>query len=293
MIVPGAEGPNAEEVEEILVNRVRYQVPEKHVILDFWGRVSEGPRTRRKPNKFAHSLPFLPLVTSAQPLSSVHRPKKHRSPRKKTASGYESGNSSPLTDLTSSDNDSDIEMSTPAPSAPSAPPPTALNNLALLAEVRYIDYLASSSSSSSSATASTSAAVPNGSAKDKGKARALPPALPASTQHRGPRPSLPATVVGAIPPHRGASPSVSPAPLAAQSTTPAPAKLMELAVDTKEDLQALMRVRKLIQAQSASKGRDGGQGSEGDAVKRATMIGFLEGEAILVRLLPLPLSLPL
>ncbi|GAA6016523.1 hypothetical protein JCM10207_002826 [Rhodosporidiobolus poonsookiae] len=275
VIQPARERGGGEDVEEIVVNRVRYQVPEQHVILDFWGRVTEGPRSRRKPSA---------------------KSKKNRSPRKQ--SGYDSGNSSPLTDLTSSDeSDSDTEREkskTPASSA--------LDSLALLAEVRYIDLLNSSSAGVNGAASSS---------KDKGKARALPPALPASTQRRAGRPSLPALpgarlpigVPGtpsnaAIPSRPGASPSVSPAPsypsaspaagssAAATASTPG-GMLSELTVESKDDLQALTRVRKLLAAQTAAakaKEKDGLPGKDEDEARRATMLGFLEGAPILPKL---------
>ncbi|GAA6027027.1 hypothetical protein JCM8097_006051 [Rhodosporidiobolus ruineniae] len=309
VILPAKEKVSNDEVEELVVNRVRYQVPEQHIILDFWGRVTDGPRSRRK----------------GQP-----KAKKHRSPRK--ASGYDSGNSSPLTDLSSSDDDSDAEPSasaTPAPTA-STSAASALDNLALLAEVRYIDLL--SSSSSSAAGPSSSAAGSATAAKDKGKARAsvgapsLPPALPNSTQRRGgPRPSMPVTgssdaVAGAVTPSsaagvRGASPSLSPAPShvaglprrdssgstglsgvgaggagAGGAGAGGAAFSTELAVESKDDLQALMRVRKMIkeaaakkEAEAAAVGGGAGPGAD-EAKKRATMLAFLEGEAIVPRL---------
>ncbi|GAA5987150.1 hypothetical protein JCM11641_002147 [Rhodosporidiobolus odoratus] len=255
VIVPSKEKGMEVDVEEMVVNRVRYQVPEQHVILDFWGRCKDGPRTRRKP--------------------TLKNQRNGRSPRKQAASGYDSGNSSPLSDLTSSDEEeSDGEPSTSASAAPSA-----LDNLALLAEVRYVDFL--NSSAGANGIASTS--------KDKGKARAPPPALPASAQRRGPRPSLPLTLPGQSPapgtpsaspaasatPRRGPSPSFSPA------TSGAP-KLSEVTVETKEDLQALMRVRKMVKALTAAQGGDALK--EGDAAKRAAMLGFLEGEPIIPKL---------
>ncbi|GAA5868484.1 hypothetical protein JCM8547_006288 [Rhodosporidiobolus lusitaniae] len=239
IILPSREKVVNEEVEEIIVNRIRYQVPEQHVILDFWGRVSEGPRSRRKP-----------------------KIRKNRSPRKPAASGYESGNSSPLTDLTSSEDESDSDSRAVTPAAALPPPaPTALDNLALLAEVRYIDQFSSSSGSpvaststpAAPAAASTAApaSAPNG-ANDKGKARAFPPSAAAAASSH-PRPSL------------------SPAPASA-------AKSAELVVESKDDLQALMRVRKMIQAE---KGKEGEGGKGGDPARRAAMLGFLEGEPIL------------
>ncbi|BGP13943.1 hypothetical protein JCM10213_005527 [Rhodosporidiobolus nylandii] len=252
VIVPSKEKGVTEDVEEMVVNRVRYQVPEQHIILDFWGRVTHGPRSRRPPKPFQS------------------RPGKNRSPRKQATSGNAS-DSSELSDLTSSDeSDSDGGR---AP-AKSVPVPSALDNLALLAEVRYIDYLSSSSANGASAS------------KDKGKERAFPPALPASTQRRASRPSFPGTPGAVFPPPavgtpRGAgaaSPSLSPAIGAGVP------KLSEVEVETKEDLQALMRVRKMIQAQSASKGKEGQPPAPGDAAKRAAMIGFLEGEPIIPKL---------
>ncbi|GAA5888092.1 hypothetical protein JCM6882_000278 [Rhodosporidiobolus microsporus] len=296
VILPARVKLTPEEVEEITVNRIRYQVPEQHVILDFWGRVTEGPRSRR-----------------AKPAGS--KPRKNRSPRKPSASGYDSGDDSPLTDLTSSDDDdSDTEGSTPNPTASAAalaPPvsaPSALDNLALLAEVRYVDLLNATSSSAANGVASTSAsgsksAAPSASASSSSSSKprpaAPPPALPASTQRRGPRPSLPLTPgegspavpspsggvggVGA----KGTSPSPVPSfpsPAAGASAgavgAAAAGKSAELTVESKDDLQALMRVRKMMQAVAAAKGAKNAE----DEARRATLLGFLEGEPIIPKL---------
>lgn len=45
VVIPRREPPRImDDHEELTVNRVRYQVPEETVILDFWGRVNEGPK---------------------------------------------------------------------------------------------------------------------------------------------------------------------------------------------------------------------------------------------------------
>lgn len=39
VVVPKREPPKMEEYDELTVNRIRYQVPEETLILDFWARV--------------------------------------------------------------------------------------------------------------------------------------------------------------------------------------------------------------------------------------------------------------
>lgn len=255
VILPHQEASAAGEVEEMTVNRVRYQLPEQTVVLDFWNRVT------------------------GQKVSSSGSKKlgKARVPRKRSA-GYDSGDLSSLSELTSSDESGDEGRGSRSRRGASASAPTsALDNLALLAEVRYVDLL----NAQQQGTAGSNGTP----ARDKGKApiRDLPPALPNSIQRRGPRPSAPTPAPGAkrpsisgtsgpgtsatvgatptaAPTSRGASPSLSPAP-----------RSSELVVESKEDLQAIMRVRKLTKARDA----------EGEQW-RSTLFGFLEGEAILV-----------
>ena len=43
-VIPRQEPPRVEEFDELTVNRVRYQVPEETIILDFWGRVKDGAK---------------------------------------------------------------------------------------------------------------------------------------------------------------------------------------------------------------------------------------------------------
>ncbi|GJN88527.1 hypothetical protein Rhopal_001493-T1 [Rhodotorula paludigena] len=275
IVLPPRDAGAQEEVDEMTVNRVRYQVPEQHIILDFWGRLT------------GKKLPPPPPPKKA----------KIKSPRKRAAtSGYDSGDSSPLSDLTSSDEDDSDEQQPSTSKA--APAPSALDSLALLAEVRYVDFLAQQQQQTGT----------NGTpAKDKGKGvaspapaatRDLPPAQPNSIhRRRGPRPSAtpvgapipkrpslggPGTPAGAGagaasgsgPRSRGASPSLSPGAGAGA------ARPSEVVVDSKEDLKALTYVRKLL------------RGTEGDAANRAALLGFLEGEAILPKLQSAPSSTP-
>ncbi|GAA5978476.1 hypothetical protein JCM10908_004370 [Rhodotorula pacifica] len=255
IILPHQEAAAGGEVEEMTVNRVRYQLPEQTVVLDFWNRVT-GQKVSG---------------------SSSKKSAKARVPRKRSA-GYDSGDLSSLSELTSSDeSESEATRSSSRRAASSSGLVSALDSLALLAEVRYVDLLNSQQGSSVNGT-------PGRDAKGKGP-RDLPPALPNSIQRRGPRPSAPvpapgakrpsiggtstagavaptAGTPGATPRSRGGSPSLSPAP-----------RSSELVVETKEDLQALMRIRKLTKAKDA----------EGDQW-RSTLIGFLEGEPILPKL---------
>lgn len=41
VIIPRREPPRPEPFEEVTVNRVRYQVPEETLIMDFWGRLQD------------------------------------------------------------------------------------------------------------------------------------------------------------------------------------------------------------------------------------------------------------
>jgi hypothetical protein len=269
IILPHQEARAGGQVEEMTVNRVRYQLPEQTVVLDFWNRVTgqkvSGSSSKKSSNKA-------------------------RVPRKRSA-GYDSGDMSSLSELTSSD-ESESEVTgrsssrKAAASSTTSGPASALDSLAFLAEVRYVDLLNSQQGSSSSVVNGT----PGRDAKGKGP-RDLPPAVPNSIQRRGPRPSAPipaaataaqgakrtsigpsSSAVGTVAPavagtsagtsarSRGGSPSLSPAP-----------RSSELVVETKEDLQALMRIRKLTKTKDA----------EGDQW-RSTLFGFLEGEPILV-----------
>ncbi|GAA5950549.1 hypothetical protein JCM21900_001226 [Sporobolomyces salmonicolor] len=287
LVLPRKERQPAEEYEEMTVNRIRYQVPEQNIILDFWGKV-------------------VPKASGGKP---ALKSRKARLPRKKDISGYDSGASSPLTDLTTSDDDeymSDVAAES-IKSVEQQPGPSALDNLALLAEVRYIDYL-----NSSSASAGDDVLLNGGrtSPTDKGKAPARP-SLPTSTssgslagRRPGPRPSapppstsavpggsaakrFPVAAIAPIPPfaspasaanspsvaRRRNSPSLSPAPRA--MGTPLP----ELTVQNKEDLKALMHVRKMLAAQQ---GRESGRGEDGS--RRATLFSFLDGAPIIPKL---------
>ncbi|GAA5960472.1 hypothetical protein JCM8115_003190 [Rhodotorula mucilaginosa] len=271
IILPHQEARAGGQVEEMTVNRVRYQLPEQTVVLDFWNRVTgqkvSGSSSKKSSNKA-------------------------RVPRKRSA-GYDSGDMSSLSELTSSD-ESESEVTgrsssrKAAASSTTSGPASALDSLALLAEVRYVDLLNSQQGSSSSVVNGT----PGRDAKGKGP-RDLPPAVPNSIQRRGPRPSAPipaaataaqgakrtsigpsSSAVGTVAPavagtsagtsarSRGGSPSLSPAP-----------RSSELVVETKEDLQVLMRIRKLTKTKDA----------EGDQW-RSTLFGFLEGEPILPKL---------
>lgn len=271
IILPHQEARAGGEVEEMTVNRVRYQLPEQTVVLDFWNRVTG--------QKVSGSSSSKRSLTKA------------RVPRKRSA-GYDSGDMSSLSELTSSD-ESEAEATgrsssrkAAAASSTTSGPASALDSLALLAEVRYVDLLNSQQGSSSSVINGT----PGRDTKGKGP-RDLPPAVPNSIQRRGPRPSAPipaatAAAQGAkrtsIGPASGAVGNVAPAVAGTSAGTsarsrggspslsPAP-RSSELVVETKEDLQALMRIRKLTKAKDA----------EGDQW-RSTLFGFLEGEPILV-----------
>lgn len=255
------------------VNRIRYQVPEQNIILDFWGKVV--PPSRRTGEKA----------------------KKRASPRKKrvAGNGYESGNSSPLTDLSSSE-DEDVEMVDSRPAKPasrsvratSTPAPNPLDNLALLAEVRYIDLLRDSespatnpaqTSSSSSisqnaplpSTSTTSASIPPSTASASGTPRLSSSSLFAPGSATTGTASPTSTSIPLAGSARRTSPSLSPAPVgsaASRGTTPQ----AELTVQSKEDLKALMQVRKLLLSQGQAQGNT-----------KTTMLSFLEGAPIIVR----------
>ncbi|CEQ39932.1 SPOSA6832_01477 [Sporobolomyces salmonicolor] len=247
LVLPRKERQPAEEYEEMTVNRIRYQVPEQNIILDFWGKV-------------------VPKASGGKP---AFKSRKARLPRKKDISGYDSGASSPLTDLTTSDDDeymSDVAAES-IKSVEQQPGPSALDNLALLAEVRYIDYI-----NSSSASAGDDVLVNGGrtSPTDKGKAPRFPVAAIA------PIPPFASPASAANSPsvaRRRNSPSLSPAPRA--MGTPLP----ELTVQNKEDLKALMHVRKMLAAQQ---GRESGRGEDGS--RRATLFSFLDGAPIIPKL---------
>jgi len=275
IVQPPPERPPPEEYEEMTVNRIRYQVPEQNIILDFWGKIA--PPSRRNGE-------------------TGRKLKKRASPRKKRAAGngYESGSMSPLTDLTSSE-DEDVEMADSRPSksrlarATSTPAPSLLDNLALLAEVRYIDLLNNTNNDSSAAKPSSStsqnAPVPSTSAANSSSSSAsssvpAPPATSSGTP-RFSVPSIPPFNAGTASPtstsiplsgaNRRSSPSLSPAPVgstASRGTTPQ----AELTVQSKEDLKALMQVRKLLLSQGQAQG-----------TAKTTMLSFLEGAPIIVR----------
>ncbi|BGP46045.1 hypothetical protein JCM10450v2_001885 [Rhodotorula kratochvilovae] len=270
VVVPRKEEPQQQDVDEMTVNRVRYQVPEQHIILDFWGRVTGKKNLPPPPSKKA----------------------KGKSPRKRPAAGYESGDSSPLSDLTSSD-DSDSEREPSSRAAPAAAP-SALDSLALLAEVRYVDFLASQQQQPGPNGTPAKAGSTSGAAKGASSSvRDLPPALPNSTQRRLPPRGLagpvagagPAAALGAKRPSFGAG---SPAGTAvgpsrsrggSPSVSPAPGKLAEPTVESKEDLKALGHVRKLLAAQAKLK--------DGDANKTA-LLEYLEGAFVVPRLKTVP-----
>ncbi|GAA5845767.1 hypothetical protein JCM9279_006103, partial [Rhodotorula babjevae] len=198
VVVPRPEPQLQQEVDEMTVNRVRYQVPEQHIILDFWGRVTGQKGQPEQPSKKS----------------------KGKSPRRRP-SGWESGDSSSLSDLTSSDdsgNERRRSSSSRAAAAAAAPAaaaavkaePSPLDSLALLAEVRYIDYLeqqqqqppaqAVSNGTPAKAAAASGSATP-------GRAHDLPPALPNSTQRRLPPRGLGAPAPGAAGPSSASSSS--------------------------------------------------------------------------------------
>lgn len=259
------------------MNRIRYQVPEQNIILDFWGKIA--PPSRRTGEKL----------------------KKRASPRKKrtAGNGYDSGNSSPLTDLSSSgEEDAGMADARPPRSrslrATSTSVMNGLDNLALLAEVRYIDLLnegdcqPASPRTSQLHAVSANAPVPSTSSANAVASTSLPPP-PSSTADttRFPIPShVPLTPgsasvgtaspnVGSLPlagTARRASPSLSPAPVASaasRGTTPQ----AELTVQSKEDLKALMQVRKLLLSQGQAQGS-----------AKTTMMSFLEGAPIIPKL---------
>ncbi|GAA5995248.1 hypothetical protein JCM5350_002799 [Sporobolomyces pararoseus] len=274
IVQPPPERPPPEEYEEMTVNRIRYQVPEQNIILDFWGKVV--PPSRRTEEKA----------------------KKRASPRKKrvAGNGYESGNSSPLTDLSSSE-DEDVEMVDSRPAKPasrsvratSTPAPNPLDNLALLAEVRYIDLLRDSespatnpaqTSSSSSisqnaplpSTSTTSASIPPSTASASGTPRLSSSSLFAPGSATTGTASPTSTSIPLAGSARRTSPSLSPAPVgsaASRGTTPQ----AELTVQSKEDLKALMQVRKLLLSQGQAQGNT-----------KTTMLSFLEGAPIIPKL---------
>lgn len=287
IVLPPPERAPPEEYEEMTVNRIRYQVPEQNIILDFWGKVVP-PSRRGELGKKA---------------------KKRASPRKKRAmgNGYESGNSSPLTDLTSSE-DEDMEMADRRGSSRkregsniASATTSALDNLALLAEVRYIDMLNNpspqpSTSSVSDRKASVSSTTRNGPRPSLPlpSSSSAAPSAPAATSSSA---SNPRFSLGAIPPFSGnastgqaASPTTSSIPLSAStsatggrhgspSLSPAPGSARaappqsELTVQSKEDLKALMQVRKLLLSQGQAPGS-----------AKTTMLSFLEGAPIIVSL---------
>lgn len=276
IVLPHQEAAAGGEVEEMTVNRVRYQLPEQTVVLDFWNRV-----TGQK------------VAGGTGGASSSKKSAKARVARKRSAD-YDSGDLSSLSELTSSD-DSESEgtrSGSRKAASGSAGAVSALDSLALLAEVRYVDLLNSQQQDASPGVNGTPGRA--GEVKGKSGSRDLPPALPNSIQRRGgPRSSAPLSAPGTKRPSvvgggtpggagpvapgsgvpgvaavaavtaarsRAGSPSLSPAP-----------RSSELVVETKEDLQALMRVRRLTKAKDA----------EGDQW-RSTLFGFLEGEPILV-----------
>ncbi|GAA6061611.1 hypothetical protein JCM10212_000919 [Sporobolomyces blumeae] len=297
VVLPEPERGPPEEYEEMTVNRIRYQVPEQNIILDFWGKV-DGPARR----------------AAALGTRANGGKKKKASPKKRRVSrsamdGYESGNSSPLTDLTSSESE-DAEMDegdddergdrrtvkreASATARSAARTTTALDNLALLAEVRYIDLQSGSS---------TTADAPSAMSRDRPTAprQSLPrpagaPAIPSAAGSRStlasaplpgaaagttgtmasnagsPTPSPgPGVVAGAGPgaSQRRVSPSLSPAPGRPRTGTPQ----SELTIESKEDLKALMQVRKLLLSQGQAQGG-----------AKTTMLSFLEGAPIIPKL---------
>ncbi|GAA5904944.1 Rco1p [Sporobolomyces salmoneus] len=279
IVQPPPERAPPEEYEEMTVNRIRYQVPEQNIILDFWGKLSSSTSSSRK--------------TTAGGTKS--RERKRVSPKKKrrtnsssngngNGNGYESGNSSPLTDLTSSedeDRDGDIEMrqrprsksinrasTTPAPSSTNAnaTPTNLLDNLALLAEVRYIDLLNGNKDSTSAPPSSSSTA-----ANSRFPVPSIPPFTSPSSSSLPLAPSTSA--------QNRTSPSLSPAPvaIAARGTSATPQSQAELTVQSKEDLKALMQVRKLLLSQGQGQGQGSGNG-------KTTMLSFLEGAPIIPKL---------
>jgi len=181
--------------------------------------------------------------------------------------------------------------------------------------VRYIDYLEQQQQQQPAQAVSngTSAKAAASGSATPGRAHDLPPALPNSTQRRLPSRGLAPTASSAAGPSSASSTSARDVPKrptfgnrpsvgggaafaspgasttatlsrsrgGSPSVSPAPGKLADVAVESKEDLKALGHVRRLVAAQSKLK--------EGDA-KRAAMLDYLEGALIVVRR---RLSLPL
>ncbi|GAA5931878.1 Rco1p [Sporobolomyces koalae] len=281
IVQPAPEKAPPEEYEEMTVNRIRYQVPEQNIILDFWGKVV--PPSRRTSGK---------------------RSRKRSSSRRnqRNGNGYESGHSSSLTDLSSSEDeggDKTRERSAKASVAPVNP----LDNLALLAEVRYIDLLSAQDNSARERATSESdrAAAKPPTAHARASSRPIPSQASASTT----TPSANVTAspaassrfsLAAIPPFsagpsspnvaspaqsnshvsasgRHVSPTLSPAPPTGVVSSRFAATQAELTVQSKEDLKALMQVRKLLSSQGQAQGS-----------AKTTMLSFLEGAPIIPKL---------
>ncbi|GAA5847510.1 hypothetical protein JCM3766R1_005335 [Sporobolomyces carnicolor] len=264
---------HVEEYEEMTVNRIRYQVPEQNIILDFWAKV-QAPRRRRGGGGRKSAGRTTTNKLGGGDLSPRKKRKRRSNNNADGGNGYESGHSSPLTDLTTSseadnddddqdgysdaaaDEDDDLDDSRSAaggaPSRSCSPTTTSmkkkkrkhlasspLDNLALLAEVRYIDLV-------------------NG--RDSETTKLLAP--PTTTTGTGTAPPG----VGSVG-WRASSPTTT-----TKGVTPPPGG--ELTVQSKEDLKALMQVRKLLLS----------QGHAHDASAKTTMLSFLEGAPIIPKL---------
>ncbi|KAM0753938.1 hypothetical protein T439DRAFT_167600 [Meredithblackwellia eburnea MCA 4105] len=272
IILPTRDLPKfLDDFEELTVNRIRYQVPEETVILDFWGRVHEGPRLR-SPQKQG-----LELLTAAQLQGS-----------RESSMGSDESSLTSIGDLSDADPPEVIaSYSGRKPSMPSSyyPPSetTKLDSLAMLAEGFFQHLVASEESYSGSngvrdESAKEKPTAPNhhrrstmgpngmihgeGLSGDKGKGRAAE--YENGLEQRERRPSLRHSQWGASSSYSFSRNSASPSPSAAPLPT-------ELKVGSTEDLKALMAVRKLMGRASI------------DVQKRA-VLGFIEGAAIVPKL---------
>ncbi|ORY56458.1 hypothetical protein BCR35DRAFT_309871 [Leucosporidium creatinivorum] len=272
--------------EEMTVSRIRYQVPEDTVILDFWGRLTGAPKSARAPQ-------VAKLVRSGSP-DSVGSPLtsmgevSDADPPEVAKLGY-----SPY-----SKRNADLYgRRTPA----SGVDTSALDHLALLAENAYAEL--NGSGPSDTPTPATGPSPPGGVVgSDKGKgvdrrpsfgSSGGPPPAKRARQSLAPgaapidqssvSPATSSNAPLAIPPYRAgavdpSAPLARPHPPAREPSKHSSQTPSEVSVKSKEDLKALMHVRKLLASMD-----EAGMSAETFAEKKALMT-FMDGGAVVPKL---------
>ncbi|KAI5476507.1 hypothetical protein MNV49_007686 [Pseudohyphozyma bogoriensis] len=243
VIVPRREVPRLmDDYEEVTVNRIRYQVPEETIILDFWGRVQETAKARglRTPSR---KQVFDTLTNIAQRGGS---------------SDSEEGGSSLTSLAEESDADPPNYGDYRKQSVPDFIDTSGLDWLAKIAG----DVIAQRAAIAELAVDAVQSPPSNGTTPTAG------PSNGDSSQLKRKYPwDSEAEPVDALGKKRANRLSLAPTGTPVKFESPAPA---ELAVQSKEDLKALTHVRKLMAALPS--------GSN----EREAMRGFMDGSPIVL-----------